>query len=1188
MVKRFTGSGREQEGGFLAVHKQDFRAHVTGGDWRHGAKDIDMEPIISALGGANVQETLEQLAAFISAQGSGFISIGKLDGYDGYATGSYNVGAPATPTLRDAFTAAFADSRLQNGGVILVLAGTYSLESTVEVPPGITIMGELAGSIIQSRTSEQSMFKVLAGTENTRIGGDSGSGPLRLEMGEPLDATTFFNLILADNLDGYVKTGSDPIATMQTVPMIDAEKSSHLVCDNVRFIGRINNGPVSGRAKTLRAIGGYSTGGGIGSKLSVKRCFFDGFETAIRFTPNLGNLDHLTIERCRARTFGTEGGSIALSDNCFVSMSICNATLLHNYFVGASTGGIGACFVVSSGAGNQDVTVQVIGNSGSPSAIDQVKSVYVDETGSIDLKAVVSGNNWASSMHSEWFITVGEGGALADSSFGDFVGSGAIDLVLNGSFEYPINVYVGEGTYDVTAVPGGSVTNRYNFIGVGWGSALPIFDFNLGAGAPTDEIGNRTFKCGRIVKGIHFRSAVGKTANFHSLRPGDVSSGARGSYVEDCIFENVTLSYNDGTLSTTAGNNIVIRNCKFKQTDDYNDNLSIFAPALEEVLIEGCDFSGNGYAGLIGEDTGLSYSTARNLNKIILRDTIMDLTGFTINESSPLTVGAYLVIDDDNAHIQLDNCNIVASNTLAARSDIITDGLAPIVSRYIYLKGRDVFVDSSLIQGPSETFTPGATEFPMPALEVNATQSIRLTNSRFKDGGMPVKIGGLNTTFSGNAEADGVYIDNCSFELPQSVARSTSALDIELDPTALTATDPIVSLTDSKFYLSPQNGVVPPQHQLITTNYDAQAIAQIWAPEFDTIVSGNSISGELHSTMPAGFDHFSGLLVNSIDGGNDLATINVSNNDINIVNQFSSGTAAESASAMWIKGTSININGNYIRTNNQASLNTSIISCLYIEATQTGGGLAPEPALVTNNTFSRRSDDGNSTSLNEGFVHIVGSSERGIVQSCSFSDDTTDGTDETVISDQSSSWIFLNNLNEIQTMVLRGGVGQLGFADAASGDMRAVIGGDSTGVDGDLESVLGWDSASSTIAVLFNYQDTAPEQALDMKWIIPLREIVPLGATLVEVSTTVDVTINPTAGQSKLRIVSSGGTDEDLSANPITTAGHTHSLVEGGTMTFTHKNFSSNYAYIEVFMDGLSHGSSVGYQVGEITVKYRL
>ena len=38
---RYIGSGRPIEGGFLATNKQDFNAHVTGGDFRHTADQID-------------------------------------------------------------------------------------------------------------------------------------------------------------------------------------------------------------------------------------------------------------------------------------------------------------------------------------------------------------------------------------------------------------------------------------------------------------------------------------------------------------------------------------------------------------------------------------------------------------------------------------------------------------------------------------------------------------------------------------------------------------------------------------------------------------------------------------------------------------------------------------------------------------------------------------------------------------------------------------------------------------------------------------------------------------------------------------------------------------------------------------------------------------------------------------------
>ena len=73
----FTGSGRKKEGGFLATHRQDFNAHHTGTDYRHGADDVDMNLPIEDLNGIfksqNVQNTIEKITSYLENLGSGFI-----------------------------------------------------------------------------------------------------------------------------------------------------------------------------------------------------------------------------------------------------------------------------------------------------------------------------------------------------------------------------------------------------------------------------------------------------------------------------------------------------------------------------------------------------------------------------------------------------------------------------------------------------------------------------------------------------------------------------------------------------------------------------------------------------------------------------------------------------------------------------------------------------------------------------------------------------------------------------------------------------------------------------------------------------------------------------------------------------------------------------------------------------------
>ena len=259
----FTGSGRQKEGGELATRKQDFNAHYQGNGFRHTAPNIDMSPPIPSLGGATVQQTLEQITTLISSNGTGFISIGNADGY---GIGTYNMNTVDTPTLANAFTAAFADDRLQNGGIILVLAGTYILTTPVTVPPGITIIGEVGGTLIIGEMTEQSMFIVSSAVKDFRIGGDSGSGTIPLSVGSNVEKVKFFNLMLSDNLNGTAASGG---TTMATVPIIALSNAANLELERVSFIGRINNGAVANRPKTYSAVSTVS-GGSTGTTLTVK------------------------------------------------------------------------------------------------------------------------------------------------------------------------------------------------------------------------------------------------------------------------------------------------------------------------------------------------------------------------------------------------------------------------------------------------------------------------------------------------------------------------------------------------------------------------------------------------------------------------------------------------------------------------------------------------------------------------------------------------------------------------------------------------------------------------------------------------------------------------------------------------------------------------------------------------------
>lgn len=72
---RYIGSDRAREAGLSATHKQDFTAHVTGGDWIHPASDISVTGVY-----LNVQVELDYLEASIGALSDAVLNIsGSVD-----------------------------------------------------------------------------------------------------------------------------------------------------------------------------------------------------------------------------------------------------------------------------------------------------------------------------------------------------------------------------------------------------------------------------------------------------------------------------------------------------------------------------------------------------------------------------------------------------------------------------------------------------------------------------------------------------------------------------------------------------------------------------------------------------------------------------------------------------------------------------------------------------------------------------------------------------------------------------------------------------------------------------------------------------------------------------------------------------------------------------------------------------
>jgi hypothetical protein len=166
--------------GGLATSRYDFYAHYEGTNFRHTAQQIDVDPavIIDGEPYITVADALYAIGDYITvalSNGEGFVTVG--DGYDTYhnANGTINFDPtiPSLDTLLNPLFQAIANAqvvlsgsgaplpfpiapttvpaeyaRVQYGGIVVIKAGTYIVKQMIQVPPGITLLGEGYGTKI--------------------------------------------------------------------------------------------------------------------------------------------------------------------------------------------------------------------------------------------------------------------------------------------------------------------------------------------------------------------------------------------------------------------------------------------------------------------------------------------------------------------------------------------------------------------------------------------------------------------------------------------------------------------------------------------------------------------------------------------------------------------------------------------------------------------------------------------------------------------------------------------------------------------------------------------------------------------------------------------------------------------------------------------------------------------------------
>lgn len=1133
-------TGRTQEGGRLAVHKQDFNAHVSGDDFRQAATTVDMSPVIPNVGGSTVQAALENLTDIITSAGSGFVSIGSDDGY---ASGTYNVGTLTTPTFVDAFNAALADERLTNGGVILVMAGTYTITSSITIKPGITVLGELGGTYLIGETNEQSMFIVQSSTKDLTLGGDSGSGDTDIAAGSNADKVKFQNIILFDNLNGTASSGT---STMITVPMIALRQGGNLECDHVSFFGRLNDGSITNRSKTQSAIGTIS-GVSSATSLVVNSCFFDGLRNGIVFNPQAGDLDFLSVTNCRGRFFGKEAASYSATEDSFITASLCVANVCNNHITSGHSNAKTLIQFGTTGGTTSSIRVVVCGNYGN---LNVASPFLIDNDSGVTFNSSIANNNWGVNTGSPWYIVIG--GADGDSPVGDIYGPNAVNTIISwgNALGLEATVIVNPGTYTVTLTSfATSNVANLKFIGNKKGRSYPIFQLGI-ASSSIDNIGNRFVVLGNHLESIYFTS----TSTFQSVRPSfnplGISSqnAAHTITIKDCIFVNTALNFltisgsSLDQLGNTTSTLIEIERCHFDQTGSFADNLSLVTAGAHIVHVKDCYFKGNGYAFNIGTEAAGAVTGIYG-NYILENITVDKSSGITASAPGSLTTDKACIIKDTNAKVSLINFEIFCDRENTTNnpigSSLLTTGS---FTSFVYLEADEINILNSFFNGPNAYFISGGINYALPCVQLTASTSFTISNSKFHSGGIPLQV---KSTLSSTRKGGMLSISNSSFHgVTDDPPVTLTMLDVDIERTGTFEDNPLqLHISGCSFLHSPTvEAAYAVLHSNVTgASYDAHGIVQLYCRGIDVNFSNNKVWGILYAPIVNPYTHLSALAINtySSDAGNVTwhTSSTIANNEIAVQdNNYSIASASASASCMFLRTSIANVTGNNFNFSNAAAVLASFAGCLVFDIRSVSG---LGSANVHNNYLANHSSSGFFTPLSRGYITILSTTTiRGMITNNAFESLSIDfSVNTSLVEDNTTSarrWLVVNNRNQTVTVSVNGTIGKMGIRDTGTTVYTEV---------GDVPSVTSSDAAfiwSTSNAVVFRYSDTGNEEMF--LWTIPLYTLLPHGAYVDSISCGVDVSSTPSVGSiATLSYRDTTGTSTDT-ANPLTTAGDTLSL----------------------------------------------
>lgn len=1127
----YSGSSKTRpiESGALAARRQDLVAHSEGTTLRHTANDIDLSPLLSgSFTQTTVQEVLQTISSFITDSGQGFIAIGAT-APDGYDTGDFNVSV--NYPLESALVDAMNSPRLQQGGVILIKSGTYRLNSMVVLKPGIRIMGEPSGTLIISATNQQPMFQVPVAPTPPDLGNWQGIFPNVASTG--VRYNSFYNIILADNLDGY--KGASPTIpntiTAGNLGLIQCDRGSYLICEKVTFLGKVNT-TLNPEVVTRRAID-YTGTSANPTILTIDQCYFDAFESCITFTPTQ-NKNFLSVKGCRMRFLGQNTGSPPADRASAISFNICNANIEGNYILGDISAkyaiqlrnfALADSQLLEASSATDDLIPRIVlmGNSGglvTGSAVERAQNFFINSSSNSAFRMVNTGNTWGSSPVNPWGVVIGDG----STSIGDINGVKALDVAVLASQNSRSEsiIYINPGNYTYTT--GGNTSTFPRLIGNIRGSGQrPIVSLSSSL---TDTLSRKHVFVGDEIKNIRFTSI----STFHAISMNiGTSNTFRNLIVDNCEFYDAglqTVTFTNSNIQTLE-TKVSVLNSRFNQTGSFVNNLSCYITGeIDNILIKDCSFIGQGYAMELLEG---SFDYTQN---VVLENVYFDGSGDgatdMITVASPTGNNSYIAIFSALGNVNFRD--VIVNSVVTAPTEIfpVKASLrsAGTFVNYIYVNCNNFYANNSKIWGPPQTYISGAITYSMPALFIEPLHSLNIDNCDLR-GAAPLFVSG-GTCFANNSSETVTKDGGALCSIKNSIIASYSGITgtivnscmLDLDFPDYTgnrnSSKPKIIIDGCQIenYIIGSN-YFPMQHiNNTTTKYRGAGGVVIIAKGWPIVFTNNTVHILQSDHNAAGISPLSSVTNTSsvfIDVlGNDSGTngvlrnasAHINNNDILLNTAGTNGSSGYVYSCLFARAAFGTINNNFIEFVSQTtSESTPYRVYLAVVNSNNNNETTNRTAfVVSNNIFERYQ------ALSKAMIYFISSSGKNSV----FSDNVFTNME---VSDSSLSPQFVDNCVPIWAKVRN--KNQTGKIQLKTYNGDITWNSSNYNMSQFTQVELGISGGAFTSGTFANtatgglsVSQQVSASGVYFNWTIPLLHVLPLGARVVTAKMTVVISLS--------------------------------------------------------------------------------